>query len=68
MKTVKILKDHLTFKKGDMVDVTDITAEKFVSKGIAEMPGQKKEEKAKVETKEDKTKVETKAKTTKAPK
>jgi hypothetical protein len=51
-----------------MAEVTDLTAEKLADKGIAEMPGQKKEEKAKVETKEDKTKVETKAKTTKAPK
>lgn len=53
MKEVKILKDHLDFKKGKTVEVTDRTAEKFIKDGIAADP-QKKEEKKAFETKEEK--------------
>lgn len=62
MKKVKIIKDHLTFKKGKTANVTDRTAEKFVKDGIAEF--EKKEEKAAIETKQEKKA----PKTTKSPK
>ena len=59
--------NHLDFKKGRLYKVTDRTAEKFIEIEVAQVPGQKKEEKAVIETKEEKAQPETKS-TTKAPK